>query len=387
MKPTLLELSSVKFSSTTYKVGSQVTHRVLLTRGLSTVRTAIDLIHQAMQPAEFHLAASYSTLHTPLRLVADSFYLEPGAMAGEAYADWLLTLCQTEQFAVVWPQSHWGLLLEQRQRFSRAGVQLLLPCPDPATLAAIQDKAQASLRLATAEIALPLSFPFSTAEEFSTAQAALTAQGRRTCVKPARSIYGLGFRLIDEGKSPLDRFLANDIFAISSAEFQRLLDVAPGPRAFLAMEYLAGDEYSMDCLAQQGRLVRAVIRRKPADSRWRWQQIEANPTAWAIAERVVAAFQLDGLVNVQTRERVDAEGRREQCFLEVNPRMSGGIFLSCQSGLNLPYWFLRLAMGTVEASAIPWPATGLRVAKIEQAVTLPAVSTVSPTETPPTEPN
>lgn len=346
--------------------------RVLLTRGFSTVRAALDLVHQAMQPGEFHLAASYSTPHTPLRLAADSFYLEPAPTVATPYADWLLALCVAQEFSLVWPQSQWSLLLEQRRRFSQAGVRLLLPCPDAATLAELQDKAQAGTRLVTVGVPLPLSFPFATRAEFIAAQAALSEQGRRTCVKPTHSVYGLGFRLIDEGKSPLERFLANDYFAISAAEFGRLLDLAQNQRPFLAMEYLAGDEYSIDCLAEQGRLLRAVIRRKPADSHWRWQAIETNPVAWDIAARVIAAFQLDGLVNVQTRERIHADGRREQCFLEANPRMSGGIFLSCQSGLNLPYWYLRRAAGTAEASAIPWPESGLRVAKIEQAVTLAA---------------
>ena len=76
------------------------------------------------------------------------------------------------------------------------------------------------------------------------------------------------------------------------------------------------------------------------------------------------------LENVQTRERVHPDGRREQCFLEVNPRMSGGIDMACQAGLNLPYWLLRLVAGTVEEAAIPPPAHGVRVAKIEQAMVL-----------------
>ena len=149
-----------------------------------------------------------------------------------------------------------------------------------------------------------------------------------------------------------------------------LLDTAEGQHPFLAMEYLAGDERSIDCLAWDGRLVRAVVRRKPAEARGRWQLIEKDPEGWEIARRAVAAFHLHGLVNVQTRERVHPDGRREQCFLEVNPRMSGGIDLACQAGLNLPYWLLRLVAGTVEEEAIPPPAHGVRVAKIEQAMVL-----------------
>lgn len=347
-----------------------MTVRVLITRGLATVRAAIALIHEAMTPDEFHIGASYATEQTPLRRTADSFYLEPSQATADAYSEWLLGLCRDEQFSTVWPQNRWSLLIEQQARFAAAGVSLVLPCPTAEMLAEIQDKARANARLAALGVPLPQTVPIATRVEFAEALAVLTANGQRACVKPVRSIYGLGFRLIDEGKSPLERFLANDHFAISASEFSRLLDTSEQHPPFLAMEYLVGDERSIDCLAQDGRLVRAVVRRKPANSNWRWQIIEHDPEAWEIAECAVAAFQLNGLINVQTRERIGADGARQQCFLEVNPRMSGGIYLSCQAGINLPYWMLRLLGGTAQAGAIPQPISGLRVAKIEQAVIL-----------------
>jgi biotin carboxylase len=347
-----------------------MTARVLLTRGLSNVRDAIALIHQAMAPGEFHLGATYATEHTPLRLVADSFAVEPAGEEPGAYVEWLLARCREGEFAVVWPQSRWSLLLREQARFAATGVRLILPCPDADTLDAIQDKARANARLAAVGVPLPQTRSIATAAEFTDALAILGNGTRPVCVKPVRSIYGLGFRLIDDGKRPLDRFLANDSFTIGSAEFAGLLDMAEGQRPFLAMEYLTGDERSIDCLAHEGRLVRAVVRRKPAEAHGRWQWIEEDPEGREIARRAIAAFGLNGLVNVQTRERLHPDGRREQCFLEVNPRMSGGIDMACQAGLNLPYWLLRSFVGAAEAAAIPWPVSGVRVTKIERAVTL-----------------
>lgn len=345
-----------------------MTIRVLLTRGLSNVRDAIELIHQTMAPGEFHLGATYFTEDTPLRGVADSFHLEPVGADAEAYVAWLLDLCRVQDFPWIWPQSRWSLWLQAQDRFAAAGVRLMLPCPDAETLAVLQDKACANARLEAAP--LPRSWSIATAEEFRAALAALDSEAQRVCIKPAQSIYGLGFRLIDDAKRPLDRLLNNDCFTIGGAEFAALLETAGGQRPFLAMEYLAGDERSMDCLAQDGQLVRAIIRRKPAVAQGRWQMIEKDAEGWAIAAQVVAEFRLNGLINVQTRERLHPDGRREQCFLEVNPRMAGGIHMACQAGLNLPYWGLRLATGTVDTADIPWPASGVRVTKIEQAVVL-----------------
>ena len=346
---------------------SDMTTRILLTRGLSNVRDAITLIHQAMTPGEFHLGATYPTPLTPLRGVADGFFAEPAA---DDYAEKLLDLCRKQNFPWVWPQGRWEALFNAQSRFAAAGVRLILPCPDADTLDVLQDKARANARLAAVGVPLPQTLPVATAAEFNEALATLNGDGRTICVKPARSIYGLGFRRIDDRKTALDRLLSNDSFTMSSAELATALTGAAGRRPFLAMEYLAGAERSMDCLALDGHLVRAVVRCKSPEAQGRWQLIEDNPDAWALARRVVAEFGLNGLINIQTRERIHADGRREQCFLEVNPRMSGGIDMACQSGLNLPYWGLRLATGTIEQAAIPQPGTGMRVTKVEQAVTL-----------------
>lgn len=347
-----------------------MTTRILLTRGLSNVRDAISLIHAAMIPGEFYLGAIYPTPLTPLRGVADSFFPEPATDVADDYVERLLDLCQKQNFAWVWPQGRWEALLNAQSGFAAAGVRLILPCPDADTLDVIQDKARANDRLQALGIPLPQTLPVVTAAEFAEALATLGTGGRPICIKPARSIYGLGFRRIDDQKTALDRLLSNDSFTISSAELAAALAGAAGRRLFLAMEYLAGAERSIDCLALDGHLVRAVVRCKSPAAQGRWQLIEDNPDAWALAGRVVTEFRLNGLINIQTRERIHTDGRREQCFLEVNPRMSGGIDMACQSGLNLPYWLLRLVTGTIEHAAIPQPGAGMRVAKIEQAVTL-----------------
>ncbi|HRF42872.1 MAG TPA: ATP-grasp domain-containing protein [Candidatus Competibacteraceae bacterium] len=351
-----------------------MTQRVLLTRGLSNVRDAIDLIHQAMLPGEFHLGATYFTEHTPLRQAADSLYLEPADKEVEVSIEWLLDLCRTQDFGWIWPQGRWPLLLQAQDRLAATGIRSILPCPDADTLEVLQDKARANARLAAAGVSLPRSLPVAAADEFIAALAELESSAHKVCVKPVQSIYGLGFRLIDDSKRPFDRLLSNDSFTIGRAEFAALLETSAGERPFLAMEYLAGDERSIDCLAWHGRLVRAVIRRKPSTAHGRWQIIEDDAESWKIAAHAVAEFRLHGLVNVQTRERLHPDGCREQCFLEVNPRMAGGIDMACQSGLNLPYWLLRLAAGTIEEAQIPWPASGVRVAKIERAVILDGAS-------------
>lgn len=346
-----------------------MTTTVLLTHGFSYIHSILNLIRSAMPPGEFRLLASYRSEHSAIQTAADVYLHEPEHATDAAYLDWLRGVCRAHGVDLLWPQSRLKTLLAHRAELEAAGLKLLLPCPDLPTLSVIDDKTQSAAVLAGA-VALPRWRLFHDSAELDAALADL-AECAQVCVKPAVSVYGHGFRLLDEARTPWQRFLHNDTFSITRAELHALLAANHDRRAFLAMEYLAGEERSLDCLAVQGELVQAVVRKKARAARDRWQWLDADPEGLAIAATVCAQFRLHGLVNIQTRERLHPDGTAEQCFLEVNPRMSGGIALACAGGLNLPYWALRLALGTATPAAVPPSATGLRVAKTEGALALP----------------
>jgi hypothetical protein len=52
-------------------------------------------------------------------------------------------------------------------------------------------------------------------------------------------------------------------------------------------------------------------------------------------------------------------------LLEINPRMSGGLPFACQSGLVLPLWAIRLALGTASPADVPTPRLGVWVPQPE----------------------
>jgi hypothetical protein len=153
----------------------------------------------------------------------------------------------------------------------------------------------------------------------------------------------------------LQRLEAGDPLYIRHEEARRRLAAKGRFRDLLLMEHLPGPERSVDCLAQGGELLRCVVRRKENNV----QVLEDNPELVAVVRRLTARFRLTSLFNVQLR---DAGGR--SCLLEINPRMSGGLPFSCRSGVMLPLWGIRLALGTASASDIPQPRIGLRIPQL-----------------------
>ena len=64
------------------------------------------------------------------------------------------------------------------------------------------------------------------------------------------------------------------------------------------------------------------------------------------------------------RALTQSDENGEPYLLEINSRMSGGLHKACMATqFPMPYWALRLALGTVSASEIPYPKTGVRLRK------------------------
>jgi hypothetical protein len=84
------------------------------------------------------------------------------------------------------------------------------------------------------------------------------------CMKPSVSVYGIGFRQISEKKSAFDLMLDGNPYRIDLVSLREMLQRAGRFRPMLLMPFLAGHEFSVDCVALNGELVCAVARRKPS---------------------------------------------------------------------------------------------------------------------------
>jgi hypothetical protein len=183
------------------------------------------------------------------------------------------------------------------------------------------------------------------------------------CFKPCIGVYGLGFRILTPRGGGVRRLLNTASLKIGLRSVRRILGSEAAFRPLMLMPYLPGPERSVDCLAHSGELLRAVVRRKASVEGY--QKLEDNPPLVEIVRRLTAHFRLNGMFNVQFR---DSGGK--PYLLEINPRMSGGLYCSWLSGVAFPYWAIRLALGSAFPDDIPHPKVGFRVAQVNRAVRL-----------------
>jgi carbamoylphosphate synthase large subunit len=331
--------------------------RVWFNRTFSSVYSAIELIREADSDSRFHIIYSNANPHATAARVAHEFHVEPTGMDADTYLQWCLDFCRAQRVDIFIPGKEAGALAGQHQRFEAQGTRVL-SAASAESLELIHDKARFYARVSLPGAPLADTRVFDNVAQFDAAYAELRQLYPKLCVKPSRSVFGLGFAILDEERSSAALLLAGAQYHIGLNDMRRGLAELGVFRSMLLMEYLDGHEYSVDCVGEHGRLVAAVARKKPLQA-GRGQLIDMRPDILDASAALAREFGLNGCFNVQFRE-----GAGKLRLLEINPRMSGGIGMACVAGPNLPYIALCGFADGYERVHVPPVRDGIRVAEL-----------------------
>jgi carbamoyl-phosphate synthase large subunit len=113
------------------------------------------------------------------------------------------------------------------------------------------------------------------------------------------------------------------------------------PEAHL-VEYLEGEEYSVDTLSIEGKVLKAVVRRRLSSIYGIATEavVENDPKAEQAACEICESLRLDYVSNIQFRK----DGNGDLKIMEINPRIPGTIGLTVNAGVNMPYLALKLLL-------------------------------------------
>ncbi|CAM3748265.1 ATP-grasp domain-containing protein [Deinococcus frigens] len=325
---------------------------VLFTKNFSVTAAQI----QALDGTRYAVWASHTDpAHRMLTAAAHTF-VEPRGLLGDGYAAWLLDACVGRRIELVIPGKERERLASWQTRFAAAGITLITPASE-ATQRLLEHKDEFLRDWDTAILPIPPWTTFDSLRGFDSGVARLRQQGVRLCMKPAKGMYASGFRVLLDTPD-LKSFLRGQMFQISVAAARELFADQELP-PMLLMHTLEGVERSIDCVAWQGELLRAVVRRKGGPNTDGGQLIEDRPDLVQAARRISARYGLSGIFNFQTK---DGPGEVAH-MLEINARASGGLRYSMAAGVNFALLLLDAATGVLDRAAIPPVQTGLRVAE------------------------
>lgn len=338
------------------------TQRVWFNKTFSSVGAAIHLIREADQAGDYKIVYSSTNPYSPAFLAAHESAIEPSGLHGQNYLAWCLDFCKTQHIGIFIPGKEASLISAERRQFEAQGTRVLCAAPH-AILDLLHDKAQfyQSVRCNTP----PADFcVVQTAKEFNGAYYKLRKNHTKLCIKPSMSVYGLGFSVVDEQRSSAQLLLEGIQYHIGLGDLQRGFEAMQTFRPMLVMEYLDGNEFSVDCVGNNGQLICAVARKKPLVAGL-GQIIDTREDILESVRQLTTTYSLNGCFNVQFRE-----GKNGLGLLEINPRMSGGIAMACLAGPNLPYLALLGFDRGFNDLKIPPIKAGVRVGELMYAISL-----------------
>lgn len=340
--------------------------RVWLTRGYSLQEIGVA-VQAALPDDEVLVGAGRDTPPGPCPVV-----IEPDPIDAAGYLDFLRRTVATRGIDVLVPTRR-AALVEAASGSIGCRVEAA-----SSRLDTLHDKLAFAAALAGDPL-LARTLAVRGADDFERGIAEFAARGTAACVKPARGVNGIGYlRFTDRPRlaqlaEPELRETRPDTFALALRDAER--DAADGAvrnarrgegqPAYLLMEYLPGDEISVDTLAWRGRLLGRAARTKRADG------VQALDTRHALepdVRRLVERFDLHGLVSVQFRR--DAHGAPK--LLEINPRPAGGCTFAEAAGCGLVRDWARLLAGRIAPADVRVPHVRAELRRDERVTVVPA---------------
>jgi len=338
--------------------------RIWFNKTFSTIGAVFRNLRQSVPAGEVTLICTHTHTTAAAFLAADESYLEPSELTGIPYLEWCVIFCHQHNIQLFWPGKEAALISQYHALFLAVGTQVM-SVADHDTLTLLHDKADFYAGLSPDVAKLMDFIAVNTRDEFDSAVAILSAKHEKLCVKPAVSVFGLGFRILDTQRDSITQLLKGVEYQIPLQELRQGMNNTPEFATLLVMEHLGGPEWSVDCAGRHGELLCAVQRKK-SPLAGHGQTIDNNAEIQGMVARLTAHYRLNGLFNIQFKE-----GMHGPRLLEINPRPSGGFGMACLSGANLA----QIALQSIRGKSFQPPVIrfGLRVTEVNMPVVLQEV--------------
>ena len=258
------------------------------------------------------------------------------------YIPCLMEMAKKENVQVIVPCSDEELLSISKTKsdFGREGIIPL--CSDYETVSIAIDKGTMLEFLKTQAVPTPRFYLPKNTDALIRGAEALGYPDNPVVVKPRRSRGGRGFRIL---KEQIDLFGSRDSHFIKLNHLIEIIKEYEEFPSIVLMEYLPGEEYSVDALADNGESIYIVPRKRIQAIGGPSQigEVVHNGEVVDMVRSIIKAFKLDFNVNVQLKYSKQSEG--QPLVYEINPRISGTIVANEAAGVNLLYYGIRKAMG------------------------------------------
>ncbi len=334
-------MNSIKIKDQSHPSSGDKVINILMTGGGAP--GAAGILHCLDQSSRFQITVADADPGAIGRYLRKDFVQIPQG-GDKDFIDQLLTVCKQKKIAIILSlvtKELIPLALHQKE-FEALGVKTLIS--PVASLEIANNKSRLYEFLQWRGIAVPAFRVVETVEQFELAVKELGFPQNPVCFKPSLSNGGRGFRIMDPGMEESDLLFNQkpQSLYISYVDALRILSSKKFPE-LLVGEWLPGEEFSVDCLANQGVLIAAYprLRKKIINGISVEGEFIHNEEIIGYCRQIIHELKLHGNIGIQVKR----SEKGKFLLLEINPRVQGTIAAALGAGVNLPLLAVKQELG------------------------------------------
>lgn len=279
-----------------------------------------------------------------IQQMVDVFYRVPEAKAPD-YADAMIDICRKEKVDIILPTMSAELIpiLDNIGRFNELGIKVSIS--NRKSIETCNNKLRFYEFMRSNGLPMVEFYPAHSVEEVEDAFRKIGYPQKAVCMKALELSGSRGIRIIDSTKSRFDILFGEkpNSFFISYEELMEILSEKDGMPEVVIMEAIPGNEFSVDLVADKGKILFMCGRQSNTitASIPQTATLFEDKKAYKICKDVVRLLELDG--NADFDFKYDGDGN--PILLEVNPRVAATMGIFKAGGINLVYLRIKQLLG------------------------------------------
>lgn len=276
--------------------------------------------------------------------MVDVYYRVPSATSLD-YCDTVLDICKRERVDIYLPtiSAEVSAVAARLEEFNALGVKVSVSNME--SVAISNNKLHTYQVLEKAGIPVPKYCGVHSVEEFIEGCELMGYPQKPVCIKIVNGSGSRGVRIIDAKKSRYEIYAYEkpNSFYTSYDDMLSILKSAPRLEEMMLLEVMHGPEFTVDLLADKGKVLYEVGRENTVSLMSIAQEsvIRYDELAYKVSADVVKLLKMDGNVGFDFM-RNDKE---EAVLMDINPRLTATVSLIAAGGVNLPYLRIKQLLG------------------------------------------
>lgn len=324
--------------------------RVWFGAWFSTIYRVIKDLKERNSKIKFYVIGTNTNYEAVYREICDEWYEEIDTLDPNKYIDWALEFCKIHNVDIFIPRKNNLEISKRKKEFNDIGTKVIVE--DKYEMMKIfLNKERTMEYFKDNEICNVADYEVvKDSNEFEKKYNRIKKDNpnKKICMKYITGEGGKSFRIIEEEVGDISDLGKEEDYTINYNLLIQMLRNTKKFEPIILMVYLTGIEISADCFQTQDQLI--IIPRYKTGVRKETIKYEENVIE--VIKEFNKIAKLEYPFNIQFR----FDDNSNLYILEVNPRISGGIYLSNKSGYNILYNAICKIMG--------WPLEKFKNKKI-----------------------